>query len=126
MALNVKILLDPKSYYQKLKELAAKSTQAFSRVGSDVKKVFSSVRSGVSGATASFGTFIKSVLRGGGAFSLIEKGCLCFFSVFDAHMKKLKEQITDAIESIRSPINSILKAAQANGPEKGLLPVIWI
>ena len=100
MALNVKILLDPKSYYQKLKELAAKSTQAFSRVGNEVKKVFSAVRGRVSGATASFGTFIKSVLRGGGAFSLIEKGCLCFFSVFDAHMKKLKEQITDAIESM--------------------------
>ena len=37
MALNVKILLDPKSYYQKLNELAAKSKQVFSRVGNDVK-----------------------------------------------------------------------------------------
>jgi hypothetical protein len=33
MALNVKILLDPKSYYQKLNELAAKSKQVFSHVG---------------------------------------------------------------------------------------------
>ena len=72
MVLNVKILLDPKFYYQKLKELATKSTQVFSRVGSNAKKVFSAVRSGVSGATASFGTFIKSVLRGGGAPVLIE------------------------------------------------------
>ena len=90
MVLNVKTLLDPKSYYQKLKELAAKSMQVFSRVGSDVKKVFSTVRGGVSGATASFGTFIKSVLRGGGALSLIEKEVQFIFSAFDAHMKNLK------------------------------------
>ena len=45
MVLNVKILLDPKFYYQKLKELATKSTQFFSRVGSNAKKVFSAVRS---------------------------------------------------------------------------------
>lgn len=72
MVLNVKILLDPKFYYQKLKELASKSKLIFLRVGSDVKKVFSAVRSGVSGATASFGTFIKSVLRGGGVLILYE------------------------------------------------------
>ena len=109
MVLNVKIFLDPKFYYQKLKELATKSTQVFSRVGSNAKKVFSAVRSGVSGATASFGTFIKSVLRGGGALSLIEKGGLCIFSVVDASMKKLKAQITDAIESMRSPITVSVK-----------------
>ena len=124
MALNVKIILDPKFYYQKLNELGAKSKQVFSAVGSDVKKVFSAVRRGVSGTTASFGTFIKSVLRGGGAFSLIEKGCLCFFSVFDAHMKKLKAQITDAIETIRYSVTVSGKRPRVNGPEKGLLPVI--
>ena len=32
MVLNVKIFLDPKFYYQKLKELAAKSKQVFSRI----------------------------------------------------------------------------------------------
>ena len=43
MVSNVKILLDPKFYYQKLKELAAKSTQVFSHVGNNVKKVFFAV-----------------------------------------------------------------------------------
>ena len=124
MALNVKILLDPKSYYQKLNELAAKSKQVFSRVGDEVKKVFSAVHSGVSSANVSFVKFAKSALIGAGAVSVIEKAIQNLFSILDTHMKKLKAQITDAIESIRSPINSILKAAQANGPEKGLLPVI--
>ena len=83
MALNVKIILDPKFYYQKLNELAAKSKQFFSRVGSDVKKVFSAfggdvkkvfsaVRSGVSGVDVSFVKFAKTALIGGGVFILYE------------------------------------------------------
>ena len=72
MALNVKILLDPKSYYQKLKELASKSKLIFLRVGSDVKKVFSAVRSWVSRANVSFVKFTKSALLGGGVLILYE------------------------------------------------------
>ena len=95
MVINVKIILDPKFYYQKLNELGAKSKQVFSAVGgdvkkvfsrvgndakkvfsavgSDVKKVFSAVRSGVSGVKVSFTKFAKTALiGGGGALILIE------------------------------------------------------
>lgn len=99
MVFNVKILLDPKFYYQKLNELAAKSKQVFSAVGSDVKKVFSAVRSRVSGVNVSFVRFAKTALIGGG-LALIEKTGQNIFSVLDAYMKKLKAQITDAIESM--------------------------
>ena len=84
MVFNVKFILDPKFYYQKLNELGAKSKQVFSAVGSDVKKVFSvvgsdvkkvlsAVRSGVSGVNESFSEFAKTALiGGGGALILIE------------------------------------------------------
>lgn len=100
MMLNVKILLDPKFYYQKLNELRAKSKQVFSAVGSDVKKVFSAVRSGVSRANVSFAKFARSALMGAGAVFVIEKAIQNVLSIFDAHMKNLKAQITDAIESM--------------------------
>ena len=77
---NVKIILDPKFYYQKLNELAARSKQVFSavgsdvkkvfsRIGSDAKKVFSAVRSGVSSVNVSFVRFAKTALTGGGGAS---------------------------------------------------------
>ncbi|MBO4631757.1 MAG: hypothetical protein J5858_07525 [Lentisphaeria bacterium] len=71
MMLNVKILLDPKFYYQKLNELGAKSKQVFSAVGSNAKKVFSAVGSGVSSVNVSFSKFEKVVQISGqdrGAF----------------------------------------------------------
>ena len=111
MMLNVKILLDPKFYYQKLNELGAKSKQVFSRIGSDVKKVFSAVgsdakkvfsavHSGVSGVKVSFSKLAISILRSGGGLALIEKMIQSSFSAFDAYMKKLKAQTTDSIESM--------------------------
>lgn len=100
MALNAKILLDPKFYYQKLKELSTKTRQTFSQIGTDVKSVFSAIRGEISGMNVSFGKFAKSILLGGGALSLIQKGIQSVFSLLDAHMKNLKAQITDAMESM--------------------------
>ena len=111
--LNVKILLDPKFYYQKLKELATKSTQVFSRVGSNAKKVFSAVRSGVSGATASLGTFIKSVLRGGGAPVLIE-GFKSLIKIGQHFYNSWIDGMKEAAAMSEQNAAAIREAAQAN------------
>ena len=50
MALNVKVLLDPKFYYQKLRELATKSKENFSKIGSDIGKIFTSARDQIRGS----------------------------------------------------------------------------
>ena len=106
MALNVKVLLDPKFYYQKLRELATKSKENFSKIGSDIGKIFTSARDQIRGSDISVKDFASQIVLAGGAFELIKKGAETAFRFIDMGMKNAKARFLDFFNSIGDAANT--------------------
>lgn len=93
MALNVKGLLVPKFYYQKLRELATKEN--FSKIGSDIGKIFTSARDQIRGSDIAVKDFASQIVLAGGAFELIKKGAETAFRFIDMEMQNAKARFLD-------------------------------
>ena len=106
MALNVKVLLDPKFYYQKLRELAAKSKDSFSQVGSDIAKSFSALRQELRGSDKTVHEFANQILLAGGVFELLKKGADMAFRFIDMGMQNTKARFLDFFNSIGEAANT--------------------
>ena len=106
MALNVKVLLDPKFYYQKLRELATKSKENFSKIGSDIGKIFTSARDQIRGSDISVKDFASQIVLAGGAFELIKKGAETAFRFIDIGMQNAKAKFLDFFNSIGDAANT--------------------
>ena len=106
MALNVKVLLDPKFYYQKLRELATKSKENFSKIGSDIGKIFTSARDQIRGSDISVKDFASQIVLAGGAFELIKKGAETAFRFIDIGMQNAKARFLDFFNSIGDAANT--------------------
>lgn len=99
MAINAKILLDPRFYYQKLKELVSKTKSSAQQVSDDVKKAGKSALSELKGDNITPGSLMKRIFLGGGALAIIQKGIQNVFNLFDTWMKNKKAEITDMLAS---------------------------
>ena len=106
MALNVKVLLDPKFYYQKLRELAKQSKENFSKIGSDIGKIFTSARDQIRGSDISVKDFASQIVLAGGAFELIKKGAETAFRFIDMGMQNAKARFLDFFNSIGDAANT--------------------
>lgn len=99
MALNVKILLDPKFYYQKLKELANKSKDTFSSVGSDIAKVFSGIRDNIN--KTSVKSFAEQFVLAGSVMDIFKKGLEGCFKLLDTVMQNSKQRFLDYFNGLK-------------------------
>lgn len=99
MALNVKILLDPKFYYQKLKELANKSKDTFSSVGSDIAKVFSGIRGNIN--KTSVKSFAEQFVLAGSVMDIFKKGLEGCFKLLDTVMQNSKQRFLDYFNGLK-------------------------
>ena len=99
MALNVKILLDPKFYYQKLQELASKSKNTFSGIGSDIRKIFHGIRDSINGT--SIKGFAENIVLAGGVMGVFQKAVDLTFRFIDTAMQNSKQRFLDYFNSLK-------------------------